>query len=348
MNIYDISKRAGVSIATVSRVLNNSLHVSEKTRQHVLSVIEEAGYIPNAFARGLGLNTMKTIGLVCPDASDPYLARAVSMLEHAFRQHHYDSLLICTGEDYTSRDGGIAALVRRHVDGIILMGSSFVSQNPSENGMILDTSESIPTAILNGSLPGEHIYSVLCDDMGATSMAADLLCREGRKKPIYLYHALSASGMKKLQGFREAVNRNRLSVGREFEIMVGKESRSIPAVCQMLVSAWNHGIHFDSVITSEDMLAIGALKAVRRLGLRVPEDISILGYNNSDLCLCTEPELSSIDTCLPLICDHIVQTLVSVLEGTEMPHQQVFNAHIVERESTLFKVQHKNGKENDV
>ena len=87
MNIYDISRRAGVSIATVSRVLNNSTHVSQKTKDKVMAVINESGYVPNAFARGLGLNTMKTIGLLCPNAADSYLAQALGYLEQDFRSH---------------------------------------------------------------------------------------------------------------------------------------------------------------------------------------------------------------------------------------------------------------------
>ena len=81
MNIYDISQKAGVSIATVSRVLNNNKNVSEGTRQKVLTVMEEEGYQPNAFARGLTLNTMKTVGLLCADSSDPYLGSAINYLE---------------------------------------------------------------------------------------------------------------------------------------------------------------------------------------------------------------------------------------------------------------------------
>ena len=77
MTIYDISEKAGVSIATVSRVLNGSSNVSEKTRKKVLEVMEEYDYTPNAFARGLGLNTMNTIGILCADSSDLYLAKAV-------------------------------------------------------------------------------------------------------------------------------------------------------------------------------------------------------------------------------------------------------------------------------
>ena len=98
MNIYDVSEHAGVSIATVSRVLNGNPNVSEKTREKVLKVMDELGYTPNVFARGLGLNTMKTIGIMCSDSSDPYLAGAIYYLERGLRAHGYDAILCCTGQ----------------------------------------------------------------------------------------------------------------------------------------------------------------------------------------------------------------------------------------------------------
>src|SRR5699024_6113663 len=97
MNIYDISKKAGVSIATVSRVLNDSAKVSAATRQRVLDVIRETNYMPNAFARSLGLNSMYTVGLLCSDPSDVYQAQAVCYLERELRNHSYTSMLCCTG-----------------------------------------------------------------------------------------------------------------------------------------------------------------------------------------------------------------------------------------------------------
>ena len=87
MNIYDVSKKAGVSIATVSRVMNGNDNVSEKTKQRVLSVMEELGYTPNVFARGLGLNSMNTIGVMCTDSSDIYLANAVYYIERELRSY---------------------------------------------------------------------------------------------------------------------------------------------------------------------------------------------------------------------------------------------------------------------
>lgn len=97
MNIYDIAKLSGVSIATVSRVVNGSPRVSEKTKQKVLAVMEESEYTPNVFARGLGLNSMKTIGILCPDISDQYMAEAVSHLEKRLHECGYDCILGCSG-----------------------------------------------------------------------------------------------------------------------------------------------------------------------------------------------------------------------------------------------------------
>ena len=125
MNIYDISEKAGVSIATVSRVLNHNSHVSPKTREKVLKVMRENGYVPNAFARGLGLNTMKTIGLLCPNAADPYLAQALAYLERAFSESGYNCLLACTGRELEAREKSVEEMKKpsrgRHgADGIDL------------------------------------------------------------------------------------------------------------------------------------------------------------------------------------------------------------------------------------
>ena len=178
MNIYDISRRAGVSIATVSRVLNNSPHVSENTRRKVMEVIEGTGYVPNAFARGLGLNTMKTIGLLCPDTTDPYLSQALNFLERAFRQQGYDCLLSCTGKELPARQQGVELLKSRHVDGIVLMGSSFIEDNPADNDYIRDAAKSVPVVLLNGSFPCENVYGVLCDD-------GDRPVPAGRRQPAH-------------------------------------------------------------------------------------------------------------------------------------------------------------------
>lgn len=142
MNIYDIASKAGVSIATVSRVLNGKGNVSEKTKEHVLSIIEEMGYTPNIFARGLGLNSIKMVGILCSDVSDIYYATAVSTIEKELRQSGYDSLLCCTGDNIEDRKKSIDLLLSKRVDAILLVGSTF--KEKSDNSHILDAAKTFP------------------------------------------------------------------------------------------------------------------------------------------------------------------------------------------------------------
>lgn len=103
MTIYDIAKEAGVSIATVSRVLNDSDSVRPKTKERVLAAMAKLNYIPNAFARGLGLNSMSVIGVICSDVGDSFYAKAVSVLENELRSHALDVFLCCTGNANTPK-----------------------------------------------------------------------------------------------------------------------------------------------------------------------------------------------------------------------------------------------------
>ena len=111
MNIYDVAKQCGVSIATVSRVLNENPNVNAQTRARVLEVIRELGYTPNVFARGLGLNSMKMIGIMCTDVSDPYYAKAVSLTEQLLRARGFGTLLCCTGHAHGGKRQALALLL---------------------------------------------------------------------------------------------------------------------------------------------------------------------------------------------------------------------------------------------
>lgn len=333
MNIYDISRRAGVSIATVSRVLNNSPHVSENTRKKVMAVIEGTGYVPNAFARGLGLNTMKTIGLLCPDASDPYQSQALMYLERELRQKGYDCVLSCSGKELAARQQGMELLRSRHVDGIVLMGSSFIEDNSADNDYIREAARNVPVVLLNGNFACENVYCVLCDDQRAVREVMYALLDAGLKRVLYLYHSNNYSGRKKLAGYREAMATRGLEVDEQLLCYFGQDKSSVHEVRDHLLALEKTGVSFDAVFTSEDILSVGALKYAQAAGRRVPEDLSVVGYNNSSLCVCTEPELTSVDNKLMAICEHIVATMMGVLEGKDMPQKTVFTGELVRRGS---------------
>ena len=183
MNIYDISTQAGVSIATVSRVLNGSEKVSPATRQKVLDIIEKNGYTPNAFARSLSFNTMSTVGILCSDASDVYQAQAIFYLERELRDKSYTSMLCCTGHNLQEKKEYLNLLLSRNVDAIFFIGSHFVESTGKGNEYIFNAAKKIPVFLLNGKLDGPNIYSILCDDESASKDITDLLFDRGSKSP---------------------------------------------------------------------------------------------------------------------------------------------------------------------
>lgn len=331
MNIYDVSEKAGVSIATVSRVLNGNPNVSEQTRSKVLAVMEELGYTPNIFARGLGLNTMKTIGIMCTDSSDIYLANAVYYTEHELRSHDYDSILCCTGYDLENKKKSLELLLSKRVDAIIMIGSKFQESKPKDNAYIFAASRQIPIMLVNGYLEGPNIFCTLCDDFHAVHDVTDSLIKSGRHNILYLYTSNSYSGTRKREGFMKALSENGLSVRGEYMQMCRKD---ISDARDTITRLYGNGLSIDSVITSDDALAVGALKFALHNHLSVPDDISIVGYNNSILATCAEPELTSIDTKVEALCINTVNTLMRIFDGCNVPGKTTISADIVYRQTT--------------
>lgn len=333
MNIYDVSEKAGVSIATVSRVLNGSPNVSDKTRKRVMKVMEELGYTPNIFARGLGLNTMKTIGIMCSDSSDPYLANAIYYLEQALRSHGYDAILCCTGYQLETKRSYFSLLSSKRVDAIILAGSKFVEMKPKENQYILDGARELPVMLVNGHLDGGNIFSTVCDDRSATREAAGLLIGQGRKRILYLYSSHSYSGMNKRRGIEDAFSQAGLPMPPEY---IRQCPKDLSVAQELLAGLDASGLAFDAVMTSDDSLAVGAVKYAHAAGRHVPEDLSIIGYNNSILSRCTDPEITSIDTKVEALCNTTVTTLMGVFNGSNVPSKTIIAADLIKRATTNF------------
>lgn len=334
MTIYDISEKAGVSIATVSRVLNGSSSVSEKTKKKVLDVISRYEYTPNAFARGLGLNTMNTIGIMCADSSDLYLAKAIYFIEQQLRANDYDSLLCCTGYDSEARASAANLLITKKVDGIILVGSNFIRESEADNQYIAEAASQVPLMLLNATLDAPNIYSVVSDDFTSMYEATLYMISTGIRDILYFYNSDSYSGQKKLAGYRAAMEEKDLMTGDHLLQFYRGSHEDIPAMTEHLMEQHRRGVTFHGVIASDDTLALAAVKYAKLMGYSIPEDFSILGYNNSMLVNCCDPELTSIDNKLETLCQHLTGTLMGVLEGNEMPKKAVFSGEIIRRGTT--------------
>ena len=328
MNIYDIARKAGVSTATVSRVINGSKSVSDKTRQRVSTIMTEDGYTPNVFARGLMVNSMKTIGVMTIDVRDLYYARSIYTIEKEARKLGYNVILCNTGEDISEKKKYLKLLLQKRVDGIILIGSVF--KENSDNRHITEAAAEVPVVLINGYLEGKNIYSIACDDRGAVKTAVKHLADLGHKAISYIYDVETFSGMEKLEGFRSAIQEYGLSLGCD---VILRTSRGIEGGYEAVRRLMKNGIKFTALLAAEDILAAGALKALAEAGIEVPGMVSAIGYNNSVIAQCTTPELTSIDNKVESISSTAVSLLFSAINGTEVPLKTIEQAELIHRRS---------------
>lgn len=335
MTIYDISKKAGVSIATVSRVLNGSDKVRPATRQKVMDIIEQYDYTPNAYARGMGLHSLQTIGILCADSSDIFMAKAVYFIEQELQANGYESLLCCTGYNLDIRRNYLDLILSKKVDSIILVGSNFIGTTEEENQYIREVSKQVPIMLLNAAYDYPNVYSTLCDDYSTMYETAMEMLRSGITDPIYLYNAKSYSGRHKLDGFLAAM--------RDFDgtDAIQRTFHYTGTFHQMdeiisFIRAIAKTTSFHGIITSNDSLAIGSIKYAKQADLSIPEDLSVIGYDNSILTTCCTPELTSVDNRLETLTHQLVQTLLGVLAGKEMPKKSIFSGRLIKRGTTDF------------
>lgn len=336
MTIYDISQKAGVSIATVSRVINGSGNVKASTQQKVMDIIRKYDYTPNAYARGMGLNSIRTVGILCADCSDLYLAKAVYLLEQDLQANGYEALLCCTGYNPDARKNYLNLILSKKVDSIILVGSNFIAPTEVENAYIAEAAEQVPIMLLNASYDHPNVYSTLCDDHAAMYEAASAMLDAGIHRILYLYNSNSYSGTRKRKGIEDALKNAGITDIQTYVRFYSGKIDQLGAVIDFIGQIADSGVVFDGVIASEDSLAIGAVKYARCRGLCVPRDFSVIGCNNSILTDCCTPELTSIDNRLETLSHQLVQTLLDVIHGEEVPKKAIFSGKLIKRSTTNF------------
>lgn len=333
MNIYDIAELAGVSIATVSRVLNDSPNVAEKTKLRVRGVMEEYGYVPSGFSRRLGLNALKTIGLICPDAADDYMAKAVAHMERSLREYGYDSLLYCSGYDYEDCRFAVNTLLRRQVDALVLIGSVYADDDPDSERVqyIREAAKQVPVFLINGYVRGENVCCAVCDDYEASRAAVAEMIASGRRKILFLTDMDTVSTNLKRRGCQDALAQAGLELRGDMNVGLANQ---INQTCSHLLRLPE--LDVDGIFAANDALAAGALKYAGRRGLSVPGDLCIIGYNNSELSVCCNPELSTIDSREQRLCQIAMDSIKLRLGGKNVDRRVFAKGCLIRRGTTDF------------
>ncbi len=335
MTIHDISKLANVSVATVSRVLNGNANVTESTREKVMAVIRENNFTPNAFARGLGLDTMRTVGILCVDPADPdacpSLQFAIGYLQRELRRQDFDSLLYCVGYDMQEKERSIQAMLNRRVDAIVIIGSFFIENNATNNLCILNAAQTTPVWLVNGNLENiPNIFCTRCDDRDGAYRATKALLESGSRDIMMLHYASTYSEQQKILGYQQALQAFGLPVRDEY---IYETTPDVQEVEAKINSHLAKGLALDGLFATEDELAICALKSATACGISIPEQLRVIGYSNSKLSLFSTPELTSVDHNIEPLCVTTVALLVNQLRGMKTPTVTTVMADIVYRKT---------------
>jgi len=325
VNIYDVAKVAGVSSATVSRVINGSPKVKPETVLRVQQVMNDMGFTPNVFARSLQSNSMKVLAVLTVDISDIYFSAAVQSIERYARSRGYDIQVGFARDDKKDQMGRLQALVEKRVDGIILAGSAFARD---DNPYVQKAARKTPIAILNGKVEGDHIYSVLSDDATGIELAVDHLVSLGRRSLVYLHDSQNPAALSKMHGYARAVEKHGIQL-RTIGSVPGVAG-AYEACARGLDPSW----HTDGIVCAEDPLAIGAIKYLTAQFLRVPEDVTVTGYDNLAFATCSTPELTSVDACAEQMSETVARVLIEALEGGSPAAVTHFAPRLAIRRST--------------
>jgi len=324
MNIYDIAKEAGVSIATVSRVINNKGTVSEATRAKVEYVLEKSGYTPSAIARGMVSKSLKTVAVLTIDIRVPHYAQQAYTIEQEFSRRGYEVILCNTGGGVEATIRYLRAVVEKQVDGIILVGSIFsgIGRDPRVQALLRHA----PVVLSNGRLDLPNVSSVCLDDEAGAMLAVEHMVSKGKRNLWYVRDLPTAGAAAKQEGFLKACARYGNQVrGRiietDFSVEGGKRAaKNLLASCR----------DFDGIICGEDETAVGVVKGLLGVGLRVPHDVAVSGYNNSIYASMCDPRLTSIDNKPEQVALMCVQLLERMMDGEPGGTVQIFTPEMVD------------------
>ncbi len=287
ITIRDVARQAGVSVATVSRVLNNSALVSPETRAMVNQAVSHLGYRPNANAQALATQTSDTIGVVVMDVSDPFFGALVKAVDTVAQQHHKYVLIGNSYHEAEKERHAIEVLIRQRCNALIvhakMLGdqelAGFMDQMP---GMVL----------INRIVPGYEHRCVGLDNVSGARMATQMLLSHGHQRIGYLAssHGIEDNDQR-LFGWQQALLAQSIT---PHDAWVGTSSPDMQGGEAAMVELLGRNLRLTAVYAYNDSMAAGALMALKDNGISVPHQLSLVGFDDIPIARYTDPQLSTI------------------------------------------------------
>ncbi|WP_309122527.1 LacI family DNA-binding transcriptional regulator [Paenibacillus sp.] len=334
VTIYDIAKEAKVSVATVSRVLNNTAPVKDSTRSKIMQLIDQYQFQPNALARSLSKKETGTIGVILPDVTNPFFPEVFSGIERVARDMGYTFFLCDTLGNYDRESQYLHILREKQVDGIIFLGGriNLSKCKPELVEEVVETANRIPLVLVNGNLPGTSLYRVITDESKGAEIATQYLIDSGHRKIAFIAgNDNMSTTAQKVRAFKRIMERNGLKVPADrvlygdFSMVSGERS---------MVRILSQPDRPTAVFCVNDFTAVGALKAAMKAGIQVPGEISIVGYDDIPLASAIYPELTTVKQHMDRLGANAVQVLHKLIMKEKVRKLTVIEPELVVREST--------------
>lgn len=329
-SIAEIARICGVSKATVSRVINNIPQgVGPETREKVLKTIRELNYRPNALARSVATSKSGTIGLIIPDVSNFFYPKIIRGVTDYMDRCGYSVIVANSDYDPDQEAQQLLRLVDRRVDGILLCSGV------SNKDFLYDfRKHNIPLALLGRNFDNAcSDASIIGDNVRGAYKSAFHLMQNGSRRVIYVEGNPNVAGSKqRLQGYKQAHTefglplREEFIISGEYSIEFGRKTAKRLLEC---------GLEFDAIMTGSDLIAIGIVSQLLKSGIRVPEDIEVIGFDNIELTTVFTPQLSTISKPHYEMAQHISEQLIRIIQGEiiPLPHT-VVEPELILRETT--------------
>ncbi|MEZ0094777.1 LacI family DNA-binding transcriptional regulator [Streptacidiphilus sp. EB129] len=326
--LAEVARKVGVSEATVSRVLNDKPGVSENTRTAVLTALDVLGYERPTQLRG---ERSRLVGLVLPELQNPIFPAFAEVVGGALAQQGFTPVLCTQTAGGVSEADYVELLLQQHVSGVVFFGGLYAqADSPHEHYERL-AQRGLPTVLLNAAIEDLGFPQVSCDDGVAVEQAMGHLVSLGHRRiGLVLGQADHIPSRRKLAAARVAAERAGIELpDSQVEHALYSLEGGQAATTRLL----QRGV--TGLICASDPIALGAVRAVRRRGLRVPEDVSVVGYDDSSFMTCTDPPLTTIRQPIEAMGRAAVDLLASEIAGAQVTHDELlFEPELVVRGST--------------
>ncbi len=333
ITIYDIAREAGVSPATVSRVLTNNANVSKAKKEKVQSLIEKYNFKPNALAKGLSDTQSKVIGIIAADVRNSYYAEVFIACENAAREQGYTVLLSNAFGNMEREMQHLDMMRQQRVDAMIQLGGSVdaVVSYPEYIGKVQQIMPAIPV-VVTGKLDGTECYEVQIDFDKATDFLMEYLFGLGHERIALVGGRYNVLGTySKRQRYEELLERHGISYREEYVVAGSYDYESGYIGMNQILALPDVPT---AVITINDYVASGVVRSAVEHGYRIPQDISVVSYDNTQIAELLTPRLTSIDYDYENFGRMLVNTAIAASKGIQVPMHQKMSPRLVVRESS--------------